>query len=674
MKVIRLRWLAVATCAVSLFATSLRGQQAQSNSPTSVTSSPSGADNITGIDYTEGHAFPNILSGFQSLPVPEPPMSNSQMLQSLIQNGKLELSLDDAISLALQNNLDISVARYQIPLAQADYLRTKSGGAARGVTGAAISQALFAGAIGGSTTASGGGGTGGAGGFSGGGSAVDLGSAGCCDPFAGFSLSWNQQTLPLNSLVLSGIPVATSHFAGYNTFFGQGFLTGTSYVLSVNGSRSANNQQFQLFNPSVPAFFGLTVSQRLLKGFGYRANAASIRIAKNDLKISDSVFRQQVITTVAQVLNLYYSLLADQENVRVAQQAVNYSQKLLEDNKKQVQIGTLAPIEVVRAESELATDQQSLIVAQTTFREDGEKLKTALSKRVDPDLAAAEVDPTGKLPDPQPGDIPSLSVALAEAVKNRPEIEQVLWNMRNQDLVIQSTRNSLLPTLDAFASYADYGLSGNRPVFGPCPNGFANVTGKCVSATGTISPPIVGVVPGGAFQSLSQVLHGNYPDYSFGLTLQIPIRNRQAQADAATALLQRRQYDVQLQQKRNQVEQDVRNAEIAVTQAKAQIDAAAKATVLAQQTLDAEQKKFKLGESTTLNVILTERDLTTAEGNEAKARAAYAQAMVQYDQATADILDKHNIQMTAAKRGESNRVPNIPGTPISPAASSFVTH
>jgi outer membrane protein len=665
MRVFDSRWMAIAL-AGSLIGVlpGGTGLLAQQSSPPSHSSASS--TNVMDMNYSQGRAFPNFFDAFHSLPVPEPSMSNSELLHALIQKGKLELSLEDAISLALENNLDIAVARYDIPLAQADYLRTKAGGAVRGVSGITqISNALFAGAIGGNSTSAGGGGTGNAGGFSGGGGAVNLGSAGCCDPFAGFSAALDQSSTPLNSLVLSGIPVSTFHSAQYGTFFGQGFLTGTSYVLSVNGSRQSNNQRFQLFNPYVPAFFGITVSQPLLKGFGYRANAAQLRIARNDLKVTDSAFRQQVITTVGQILILYYTLLADRENVRVAQQAVNYSQKLLDDNKKQVQIGTLAPIEVVRAESELAADQQALIVAQTTYREDGEKLKTALSKRVDSELAAVEVEPTDSLPEPQPSDLPPLPEALAEAAKNRPEIEQTLLNLRNQDLTIQSTRNGLLPSLNAFASFADFGLAGNRPVFGSCPAGatFDPTRLQCNVGGRIIPPPVVGIQKGGSLQSLTQLLHGTYPDYSIGLTLTIPIRNRQAQADATTALLQRRQLETQLQRTKNTIEQDVRNAEIAVTQAKAQIDAAVKARILAQQTLEAEQKKFKLGESTTLNVILTERDLTTAEGNEAKARAAYAQALVQFQQATGTILDKHHIQMAAARRGEANRVPNIPGAP-----------
>ncbi|HKS96668.1 MAG TPA: TolC family protein [Terriglobia bacterium] len=646
------RWLTV------LLAAGLMGAQAASAQQNPAAAAPSGAASTasstqspepavgTNVDFRSHGAFPNFLAPYSAPSVPQTSMNNSQRLHTLIRDGKLELSVDDAIDLALENNLDIDVARYQLPLARADYLRTKGGGAARGVTGAAVSSALFAGAIGGSSGGGGTGGAGGAGGFSGGGGAINTGSNGCCDPFAGVSFGWDYRTTPLGNIIVSGVPEVITQNTGYNVFMGQGFFTGTSYTLGVGGFRQSTTAENSLFNPEVPVGMTIGLNQHLLQGFGYRANAANYRIAKNDLRVADSTFRQQVITTVSQVLNLYYTLLSDKEQVRVAQQAVVYAEKLLSDNKRQVQIGTLAPIEVVRAESEVATDQQNLVVAQTTYKEDQEKLKTALSKHVDPELAAVSVDVTDKLPEPQTDDIPPLDEALKLARQNRPEIEQAQLNMRNSEITVQSVRNRLLPTLDAFATYAPTGLSGNQ-----------------VLCAGPGAQPVPCLIPGGVSQSLTQILHGRFPDYSFGFNFVVPIRNRTAQADAATALLQERQERSTLQRQVNQVEQDVRNAEIAVTQAKAQIEAAVKARILEQQTLDAERKKFQLGESTVFNVIQTQRDLTTSEGNEVKARATYAQALVTYGSTTATLLDKYHIVLAEAKSGQVKGVPNIPGTP-----------
>jgi outer membrane protein TolC len=411
------------------------------------------------------------------------------------------------------------------------------------------------------------------------------------------------------------------------------------------------------------------MNQHLLNGFGYRANAKFIRIAQNDVKISQSVFRQQVMTTVAQVLNLYWDFLSFNEQVAVAQQTLTYSEKLLADNKRQVEIGTLAPIEVVRAESEVATDQQNLIVAQTNVEQQGELIKTALAKRVDGDLVSAQVDPVDKLPEPRPDDIPPLAKALEIAAQNRPEIEQADLNLRYQSIVIKANRNALLPTLDFFATYAGNGLAGIKPVYGACPAGYIVESGACVNlGLGAItSLPVTGYQTSGLGQSLSQIFRGVYPDYSVGLSLGIPIRNRSAQADAARALLEQRQLVEQLQRTKNQVDQDVRNAEIAVIQAKARIEAARKAVTLNQQTLDAEQKKFKLGESTVFLVIQAQRDLSTAEGNEVTARSTYAKALTQFRQVTGTILSDYNIELNDALQGKVTHVPNIPGSADTPA-------
>ena len=585
-------------------------------------------------DYTNG---PSIFKGYSYPYVPAPTLENTSQLNQLIQNNKLELSLDAAIEMALQNNMDIAIARYQLPIARLDVLRTKAGSATRGVSGAVISNALFAGAIGaGVSGAAGSGGTGG-GGFTGAG-VTSTSFLGPGDPVTGFTLGLNNASTPLNFASLTGVGIEGSHTATYGTFFGKGFFTGTSFLAAVNGQRNSTTSTNSLFNPSIPTSLTVGLNQHLLKGFGRRANAVFIRIANNDLKVANSVFRRQVITTIAQVLNAYYTLLADRDQVRVAQSAIEYSQRLVEDDKKQVQIGTLAPLDVVQAESTLATDQQNLIVAQTTYLQQQEVLKTMISKKVTSGLAGVEIEPTDNLPEPKPGDIPPLAQALAEALKNRPELEQDELNLRNQDYTIQSNRNGLLPSLDAFATYQSNGLAGIP---------FASI--------GFASP-------GGLGDSLSQIFRGVYPSYSAGLTLSIPIRNRVEQANAAQAMVELHQMQASMQRDKNTIEQDVRNAEIAVTQARAQINAALKARDYAQQALDAEIKKLHLGVSTTLNVIQLQQQFVLAEGNLAKARQVYAAALVQFNQATGTTLDAHNIVLTDPDTGQYSRQPNIPGS------------
>jgi outer membrane protein len=609
------------------------------------------------IQYSTSRWFPNVLAPYFSPSVSQARLSNSDRLHTLIRDGKLRLSVEDAIALALENNLDIAVSRYSISFAQTDILRTEGGGAARGFTGSFQSAALFAGAIGGGVTSSGGGGGGRGGGISGGASATQLGG-GTFDPSVFFSMGWDRNTSPLGTTAITGVPFVTSQGTSYTTGYTQAFQTGTSFQVVMGGSRGTTTSLTPVFNPQVTSFMALGFTQPLLNGFGRRANAIQIRIAKNDLKVADSVFRQQVITTVSQVLNLYWDLLSFKENVRVAQQALAYAQKLLSDNKRQVEIGTLAPIEVVRAESEVAAREQDLIVAQTRLQQQAELIKTALAKQVDPELASAQIEPTDVLPEPRVGDVPPLDEALKLAMQNRPEIEQLDLKFVDQDYTIKARRNSLLPSLNVFATYVASGLSGNRA---ECPDGSIAYGQTCtIPGDGTVPP--LSISAAGISQALTQTWRGQYPDYSFGVTLSIPIRNRAAQADAARALLEERQMRAQLQRTKNQVAQDVRNAEIAVTQARAQIAAARKAVTLAQETLDAEQKKFQLGESTVFMVIQAQRDLATAEGNEVTAHSVYAKAVTQLQQVTATILKDYSVEMSDAVTGAVTRTPNIPGT------------
>lgn len=599
------------------------------------------------LDYTRTSWFPKFYQPYSEPLVPQPPMSNSERLRSLTVNGKLRLSVDDAIALALENNLDIAVARFGPAVAQTDITRAKSGGATRGVQGAFTSSALFAGALGGGITGGGGNFQSSAGGAFGGGGATNIGGFSSFDPVTGFSFGWDRRTTPLGITLVSGVPYVTTQTTQYQGFFGQRFQTGTSYLVALSGQRQSTTSLTNVFNPAASSNLLLGFNQPLLSGFGYRANAKFIRISKNNAKIADSIFRQQVITAITQVLNLYYDLVSFRDNVRVAERSLALAEKTLSDNKRQVEIGTLAPIEVVRAESEVAARQQDLIFAQTNVQKQQTLLKTALAKQVGEDLGAVEIEPTEALPVPRPEDIPPVEEALKMATQNRPELEQADLNLRNQDIVIKANRNSLLPTFDIFASYAGAGLSGNRC---PTPN---------VPAALCPDPLIMAGGP----QALTQSFHGNFPDYSFGASLTIPLRNRSAQADAARALLEQRQLQTQQQKTKNQIEQEVRNAEISLIQAKAQIEAAQKAVVLAQQTLDAEQKKFQLGESTVFLVIQAQRDLVLAEFREVQARALYSKALTEFAQATGTTLSKHRVELNDALEGKVSRTPNIPGTP-----------
>jgi len=662
----RLRWLITLLGVGALLLVTPLG--AQQSGPTgtpqssSTGSQQSASTHTVPLQYQSPRWMPSFWGPYENPYVPAPRMSNSDRISSLMRDGALHLTVEDAIALALENNLDIAVSRYNIGFSQTDVLRAAGGGAARGFSGSFSSAALFSGAIGGGVSAGGVSGGGGAGGVSGGASAQSVGG-GTFDPQVTFSMGWDRNTTPLGTTVVTGVPYVTSQGTSYTAGYQQGFQTGTGIGFFIGGSRGTSTSLTQVFDPSVNTFMAVGFTQPLLNGYGRRANALQIRLAKNNMKIADSQFRQQVITTVSTILSEYWDLVSFKENVRVAEQALAYAEKLLADNKRQVEIGTLAPIEVVRAESEVAARQQDLIVAQTGLQQQAELIKTALSKQVDPELAKAQIVPEDKLPEPMAEDAPPLEESLRQAMANRPEIQQQEINLQTDHYNLQARRNALLPSLNVFATYIATGLSGDKLL---CPPG-DSAYGRACQVPGDGFVPISGVATGGVSQALSQTLQGHYPNYSFGVNLSIPIRNRSAQADAARSLLEERQLETQEQQTKNNIAQQVRSAEIGVIQARAQIEAAVKATKLAQQTLDAEQKKFQLGESTVFLVIQAQRDLATAEGNEVKARSTYAKALTTLQQQTATVLQKHNIEIGDAISGHVERAPNIPGTPAQPA-------
>ncbi len=611
------RLLMIVPFLVSLFPGLAPCQEARGTSP--------GAD-VTQIDYSNNHGGFNVFSPYFPRYVPDPHLDNSRRLQNLISDGKLVLALDDAIALALENNLDIDVARYNLPIAQTDLLRAKGGGATRGVAGAYQSTTLFSGSLGGGVSNGGNGGGGGAGGTLGGTSINSVGSAGCCDPSVYAFYGGTTSTTPLNYTVVSGVPVETSHFSYFQAGYSQGFVSGTSVGVSEYSYRLSDNTTTSLFNPGFVTGLSIGFSQNLLNGFGARANARFIRIGRNNLKYSMSVFRQSVIAQVALVMTTYYDLLADQENIRVAQEGLGFAQKLLESNQARLEIGAVAQYDVLRSQEEVADQQQILLVAQNTFSQDAQSMKAKISKTFNEELANVEIAPSDRLPEPHPDDVPSLEEALREAASHRPEIEQADLNLRNQEYTIQGTRNALLPSVQVFATYGFSGLGGAlRPTF-------------------------------------ANVFDNDYPTLSYGVSVGIPFRNRTAQADAARAVLEQRQLQMKLQDAKNQAVWDVSKAVSAVQEARTTLDATLKVASVPRQVLNMDQQKFTLAAATVEDVIAAQRNLATAEGNVVRDRAAYAKALIQFEQATGTLLDRNHIEMSEAVEGEVHRAPNIPGT------------
>ncbi len=606
--------------------------------------------------YDKGqHWFPDVWLPYTQIHIKHAEFLNSPRIDQLISDGKLRLSLEDAVSLALENNLDIGVQRFVPWIADTDILRSDAGGAPRGASGTGTAAVLG-----------------------------NIPSA-FFDPVLSSTVSLSDQVFPINNPFISGTGTSAlssleDHSALYNFNYSQAFHTGTSISISWDSTRSSSNSPAQIFNPSVQSTVTYAVQQQLLNGFGLLPNIRFILESKNEKKIADLTFALQVMTTVTQVKNFYWELVYARENVKVMQAALKTSTKLYQDNQKQVQIGTLAPIEVVRAESEMATDNQNLIVAQTTALQQQTSLLNAITKNpLAPDLLNVEIIPTDTIPPPSSEDIPDIQAAVNEAWQKRPELLQAQYNLKNAGIEVKATRNALLPTATLFAQYSATGLGGNLLQSNVTPTGFGpNLDSPLVGSSGTPIlinglPVYSGIVtsanitntvtPGGLNDSLYQIGANRFPTYAVGLNFSLPIRNRSAQADSARALLDERQMETTYRQTQNTIFVAVRNALIALQQDRVQVIAAGKARVLAQETLDAEQKKYQLGASTPFLVIQAQRDLTTAQGTELRARINLVEAQVNYEQAVGRTLDANHITVADAKDAHFVRDMLIPGTP-----------
>lgn len=587
------------------------------------------------VHFASPGLFGSFVKPYLAPSLPEFSLANSPRVHDLIKDGKMQLSLDNAIALALENNLNVVAASYDPAVAQTDLLRAKAGGATRGVEGSFQSTSLFAGAIGGGVSGGGATGGGGAGGSGGGGGAFSV-AGGSFDLSSSFSCGWSQSTVPLGISVVQGVTVLTQHSASCTYWLGQSFSTGTSIGAAFFGERYSSSGTTSIFNPQVPTQMAISISQPLLSGFGRRVNLRFVRIAQNDLRVADSTFRQKIMTAVGTVLGLYWDLTAARQHVLVAQQALRLAQKTLDDTSKEVQLGVIAHFEEIRASAEVARQREALVRARADSEQFQEQIKTTIAKQVDAELATAEIVPTADLPEPSPEDIPTLAQALEEAAKSRPELEQANLNLRNQEIAIKSAHNALLPSLGVFATYSPQGLAGDL-------------------ITRDSNGNIVSVTPTGFGDALSQTLRNVYPYYAAGFSLSIPLRNRTAKADLARAYIEQRQREATLLLQKNTVAEQVRRAVTAASAAKAEIEAARASVEMAKQTLDGEQKKFQLGESDVFRLAQAQRDLATAEDAEVTARADYAKALVQYAQATGTILTKNHVEIAAAEPAPKHR-------------------
>ena len=572
--------------------------------------------------------------------VPQPNMGNSSLLQSLIRDGKLYISLRDAIDLALENNLDLVIARYNLPIADTDILRTQAGGSFRGVN-TGIVQNTPGGGIGGF-----GAGAPGAGGTTGGAGGAGAGAAGLVqstlgigtnvpsfDPLITGNGGVEHLTLPQANLQLNGVPTLQQNTGTLNLGYQQAFPSGTIVTAQFFNNRQTTNSIFTNLSPALNAQTQFQIRQPLLAGFGVGPNLRFLRIAKNDKEISDIAFRNQVIATVTQIENIYWDLVNAYDQARVNEQSLAFAQQSLDIARKQLKLEAIPALDVTRAEAEVTRRDQDLTIARTNLQLQESLIKNAVTKTLDdPVLEEMPVIPTDRLQDRKVRvDVVPIVDLIQEALQARPELSESVIDLHNREITRKAARNALLPTVDLVASYGGTGLAGvNNPAY----------TGGAISTVPTDF--------GGAF---SNAWNGSAPDYFVGASLNIPLRNRVAKADQYRSELEYRQAEVRLEELKKQIRIEVRNARYALEQSAARVGAASKARDLAQHLFEITQKEQQLGAASSFQTLGAQRDLALAELDFVNAMTAYEKSRVELDRATGRTLEHNGIQVQDAIHG-----------------------
>jgi outer membrane protein len=611
-----------------------------------------------------GKLLGNPINMYRPTSIGKASFANSVRLDNLVKDGKIYLSLSDAIALAIENNYDIAIARYDLDIADTDILRTRAGFSPLGAPSGVVT-----GTLGGSasvlTTGGGPGGTtGGSGGAGSGSQGLTLTTAGAgpapelLDPNITGTVQFERARQPQSNTLFSGGKNAlTTNTNLYEFGYNQGFVTGTALQAAITNNRITSDNPFTAFSPELNSIFKATVTQHLLQGAGIWINKRFMYQAINDRRISDSVFREQILYTVNQVESIYWGLVGAYEDVQARQRALDQSTKLSGDTHKQLEIGTMAPLDVVQADSTVATDKQALINSQNTLNYQQQIIKQAIARNLnDPALATAPVIPTDRITlDQLTEENEPVEQLVQDAFKNRPELEQAALTLRNDEITLKGARNQLLPALDVYGFYGSSALGGSQS-----PN-WTNFQ------TGQPNPP--GTLPSTGYGTvLTNLFNSSAPDKGVGFSMTIPIRNRSAQAQQARSLMEYRQAELRLAQLYTQIRMQVVNAQFALNNDRAEVQASVAARDYAQQSLDAEQKKLHLGASTTATVLLQERNLATADNNLIAANAAFAKDRAGLYQILATTLQHYGINLQDAAKGTVNTAPTIQG--VQPASTT----
>ncbi|HZD77992.1 MAG TPA: TolC family protein [Acidobacteriaceae bacterium] len=617
---------------------------------------PSGRD----FRNTPSH-FPNPIAPYLGTSIGTPSIFNSPRLNDLVKNGKIYLSLSDAVMLALENNFDIAIARYNLNISDTDIVRSRAGASLLGSPAGLVTGTIS----GNSTTLSGGGGPGGT---SAGASGAGTGASGLVltangqgpaptvsDPVLTGTAQLQRSTTPEPNQFITGAPTLIQNTDSYNFQYQQGYQTGTTLTVGFQNSRLTTNSFRSGYSPELNSIFNAQVTQHLLNGFGIGVNTRFMAQAINNRRITDSAFRQQLLFTINQVENIYWNLVSAYESVQSAQRALDQSTQVAADNRKQLKIGTLAPLDVLNADNQVAQDKQTLITAQTSLEYQQLIMKQAIARNLNaPELSQAPVIPTDRASlIEMPEETASVEDLVQEADQNRPELEQAVLNLKNDQITLKGVKNGLLPVVDVYGFYGSTALGGAAN-----PN-------CSIAANG---PEGCTITPGNYSDVFRGLFTGDTPNRGVGVNITIPLRNRPAQALHERSLLEFRQDQLKLQQLYIQIRIGVINGQYALTNDRAAVQAALATREYNRQALDAEKKKYKYGASTTALVLQQERSLAAAENTVTSAMATYAKDRASLEQLLANTLTKYNISIGDGVSGTITQQVAIPGLEAAPQA------
>jgi outer membrane protein TolC len=583
----------------------------------------------------------NPFDAYRGKAVAPPSLANSGRLDSLIRDGKLYLSLHDAIDLALENNLDLVIARYNLPIAQMDILRTQAGGQVRGVNTGVV-QGTPGGGQGNAGAGGGAGGTtGGAGGAGAGASGIVSSTLGTgtnvssFDPIITAQGYVDHTAQQLSNFQLEGVDVYKINTITGTVTYSQAFATGGNLQVSWLNSRQTSNGIYDFFSPQLNSKMQTVVSQPLLAGFGPGPNLRFLRIARTNQKISDIAFKAQVIATVTQICDLYWDLVNAYDDEQVQERSVGFATDTLDTSRKQLELQAIPEMDVLKAEGELATRQQDLTVARTNLELQELYMKNAITRSLDdPAFEEMPVVPTDRIGNTVEGTLEPVQEMIQKALKNRTELAESALDLNNRELSRKTARNALLPSLSVFGVYAGTGLAGDKS---------SNYYPEGSSITTTLPASYSG--------ALQSAFDNSAPEYTVGLQLSIPLRNRIAKADQYRTELEYRQSQVYAEELKKRIHIEVRNARYALEQGASRVDAARHARDLAQKTLDIMQKEQKLGAGSNQQTLNSEHDLALAESALVTAETAYEKARIEVKRATGSILEEYGISIADAKAG-----------------------